>query len=92
MRDINNMVRCEMEEEIKTLRARIVELEGYKDAWLHVARCRDTAERELAALKAEMKLEAEGPDWIQRAMQAEAKLEVMSWERGEPGLTALGKD
>ena len=37
---------------IETLRARVAELEGYKDAWLHVARCRDTAEKELAALKA----------------------------------------
>jgi chromosome segregation ATPase len=34
-------------------------------------------EQQLAELKAEMKIDAEGPDWIQRAMQAEASEDVL---------------
>jgi hypothetical protein len=43
----------------------------------------ESLRQQLADLKAEMKMDAEGPDWIQRAMQAEASEDVLKQQLAE---------
>lgn len=43
----------------------------------------ESLRQQLAEFKAEMKMDAEGPDWIQRAMQAEAALQIRDEQLAE---------
>jgi len=43
----------------------------------------ESLRQQLSDLKAEMKMDSEGPDWIQRAMQAEASEDVLKEQIAE---------
>jgi hypothetical protein len=73
--------------ELRQIRQQLGECQKESQQWfVRMQQENDSAialEEELAELKAEMKLDAEGPDWIQRAMQAEAALQIRDEQLAE---------